>query len=395
MNASNFLPLSVVRCCCHLQKAGFEVYPVGGCVRDLLLGRVPQDWDVCTSALPHQVQALFPRTVPTGLAYGTVTVVLDGEPIEVTTFRQEAQYHDGRRPDTVRFVSSLEQDLSRRDFTINAMALTLDGHLIDPFRGRDDLQAKQVRCVGDAAQRFGEDRLRMFRAIRFAAQLDFHLEEQLLLALMELGAQPHTLPPERMRPEVEKALCAPAPHWTSLFFSTGLLLPYVPNLDCTPLCALSPRPLDRWGGLAALLVQAGANPQPLLHALIPDRKRIIPLERALSLYPQDIPRDDQSWRHLLARHGVPTAQALAAMAQALGDTQPGQQLSQVLTHTPCLSTKELALSGRDLMAMGLSGPDIGRVQAMLLKHVLDCPEDNTRDTLCSYVQQAMKEADNS
>lgn len=390
MNASNFLPLSVVRCCYHLQHAGFEAYPVGGCVRDLLLGRVPQDWDVCTSALPHQVQALFPRTVPTGLAYGTVTVVLDGAPIEVTTFRQEAQYHDGRRPDTVRFVSSLEQDLSRRDFTINAMALTLDGHLIDPFHGRDDLQAKQVRCVGAAAQRFHEDRLRMFRAIRFAAQLEFQLDSDVSAALLELGKETHTLPSERIRPEVEKTLCAPAPGWASLFFSTGLLLPYVPNLDCTPLCALSSRPLDRWAGLAALLVQARTNPQHLLHALIPDRKRIIPLERALSLYPQHVPRDDQSWRHLLARRGVPTAQALAAMAQALGDAQPGQQLSQILAYAPCLSTKELALSGRDLMAMGLSGPEIGRVQKILLAHVLDCPEDNTPTALRRLVPDHTK-----
>ncbi len=390
MNASNFLPLTVVRCCCHLQQAGFEAYPVGGCVRDLLLGRVPQDWDVCTSALPHQVQALFPRTIPTGLAYGTVTVVLDGAPIEVTTFRQEAQYHDGRRPDTVRFVSSLEQDLSRRDFTINAMALTLDGQLIDPFRGRDDLQAKQVRCVGDAAQRFHEDRLRMFRAIRFSAQLEFQLESDVSAALFGLGKEPHSLPPERIRPEVEKTLCAPAPHWTSLFFSTGLLLPYVPNLDCAPLCTLSSRPLDRWAGLAALLVQAGANPQPLLHALIPDRKKIIPLERALSLYPQNVPRDDQSWRHLLACHGLPTAQALAAMAQALGDAQPGQRLSQVLAHAPCLSAQDLALSGRDLMAMGLSGPEIGRAQKILLAHVLDCPEDNTPTALRRLVPDHTK-----
>ena len=195
MELLSSLPLFVARCCQALHAAGFQAYPVGGCVRDLLLSRPPQDWDVCTSALPSQVQALFPHTVPTGLAYGTVTVVLEGGTVEVTTFRQEDGYGDGRRPDAGSFVSALAADLSRRDFTINAMAMAPDGQLLDPFGGRGDLQRRCVRCVGKPELRFREDRLRMFRAIRFAAQLDFQLEGQLLQALMELGAQPHTLPP--------------------------------------------------------------------------------------------------------------------------------------------------------------------------------------------------------
>ena len=388
MELLSSLPLFVSRCCQALHAAGFQAYPVGGCVRDLLLSRTPQDWDVCTSALPSQVQALFPHTVPTGLAYGTVTVVLEGGTVEVTTFRQEDRYGDGRRPDAVSFVSSLEADLSRRDFTINAMAMAPDGQLLDPFGGRGDLQRRSVRCVGKPEQRFQEDRLRMFRAIRFAAQLDFQLEEQLLQALMELGAQPHTLPPERIRPEVEKTLCAPAPHWAGLLFSSGLLSAFLPNcvdLHTAVLTALPSTPLARWAGLAALLRQEGADPLPLLQGLIPDRALIVPLTQALAL---EVPTDARGWRHLLSRHGEPTGQALAAMSL---DAQPLQALENVLAQAPCISPKQLALSGQDLMALGLSGPDIGRAQALLLHHVLDHPEDNTPDKLRQQITTHIKD----
>ena len=388
MELLSSLPLFVARCCQALHAAGFQAYPVGGCVRDLLLSRTPQDWDVCTSALPSQVQALFPHTVPTGLAYGTVTVVLEGGTVEVTTFRQEDRYGDGRRPDAVSFVSSLEADLSRRDFTINAMAMAPDGQLLDPFGGRGDLQRRSVRCVGKPELRFREDRLRMFRAIRFAAQLDFQLEEQLLQALMELGAQPHTLPPERIRPEVEKTLCAPAPHWAGLFFSSGLLSAFLPNcvdLHTAVLTALPSTPLARWAGPAALLRQEGADPLPLLQGLIPDRALIASLTQALTL---EVPTDARGWRHLLSRHGVTTCQALAAISPG---SQPLQALENVLAQAPCISPKQLALSGQDLMALGLSGPDIGRAQALLLHHVLDHPEDNTPDKLRQQITTHIKD----
>lgn len=387
MELLSSLPLFVARCCQALHAAGFQAYPVGGCVRDLLLSRTPQDWDVCTSALPSQVQALFPHTVPTGLAYGTVTVVLEGGTVEVTTFRQEDRYGDGRRPDAVSFVSSLEADLSRRDFTINAMAMAPDGQLLDPFGGRGDLQRRSVRCVGKPELRFREDRLRMFRAIRFAAQLDFQLEGQLLQALMELGAQPHTLPPERIRPEVEKTLCAPAPHWAGLLFSSGLLSAFLPNrleVETDTLSTLLPTPLARWAGLAALLRQEGADPLPLLQGLIPDRALIVPLTQALAL---EVPTDARGWRHLLSRHGVTTCQALAAMSPG---SQPLQALESVLAQAPCISPKQLALSGQDLMALGLSGIEIGRVQKTLLEHVLDHPEDNTPEKLVRQITSRRK-----
>ena len=388
MDYPNTLPLAVAHCCRTLWQAGFEAYPVGGCVRDLLLARTPQDWDICTSALPQQVQSLFPHTVPTGIDYGTVTVVLDGQRLEVTTFRCEGGYRDGRRPDAVSFVSSLTDDLSRRDFTVNAMALARDGAVIDPFGGQADLEGRVIRCVGAPIQRFQEDRLRMFRAIRFAAQLNFTLDPELVHALEELGPQPHHLPTERIRPEVEKTLCAPAPHWAKLFFSPRLLSG--PEIDTSPLTRLPCEPLSRWAGLASLMAESGHDPLPLLQRLIRDKKLIVPLSRGLALFQESLPQDASGWRHALARYGIPACEAGAAMAQVQGHEAPRELLDQVLAQRPCLSAKELALSGRELAAMGLSGPDIGRAQRMLLDYVLDHPEDNTPDKLRLLATQHIK-----
>lgn len=389
MDYPNPLPPAVTYCCRTLWQAGFEAYPVGGCVRDLLLARRPQDWDICTSALPPQVQSLFPHTVPTGIDYGTVTVVLDGQGLEVTTFRCEGGYRDGRRPDAVSFVSSLTDDLSRRDFTVNAMALAPDCTVIDPFGGQADLEGRVIRCVGDPMQRFQEDRLRMFRAIRFAAQLNFTLDPELVHALEELGPQPHHLPAERIRPEVEKTLCAPAPHWAKLFFSSGLLSG--PVVDSSPLTGLPCEPLPRWAGLASLMAESGHNPLPLLQSLIRDKKLIVPLSRGLTLFRVGLPQDASGWRHALARYGVPACEAGAAMAQVQGHKAPRELLDQVLAQRPCLSSKELALSGADLMELGLSGTEIGRVQKVLLEHVLDRPEDNTPDKLRQQITTHIKD----
>ena len=158
-----------------LERAGFEARYVGGCVRDTLLGRPVHDWDIASQALPEDVLRLFPRCVPTGLQHGTVTVLLDGTSAEVTTYRLDGAYHDSRHPDGVRFVRSLADDLARRDFTINAMAMDLSGTITDLFGGREDLARGVIRCVGDAETRFREDALRMLRARRFAAQLVFAL----------------------------------------------------------------------------------------------------------------------------------------------------------------------------------------------------------------------------
>lgn len=194
-----------------LEKAGYTAYFVGGYVRDTLLGRPVHDLDIATSARPDEVISLFARTIPTGLAHGTVTVLQDGVPLEVTTFRTEAGYADHRRPDEVRFVSDITEDLARRDFTVNAMALDLRGDVVDPFGGRQDLHARIVRAVGKADERFAEDALRMLRCLRFASQLGFSIDPHTYEAIQRHAQDIRYVAVERISAEWNKALVGPYP----------------------------------------------------------------------------------------------------------------------------------------------------------------------------------------
>ena len=195
-----------------LHGAGYQAYVVGGCVRDSLLGRTPEDWDICTSARPDETEALFAgrRLLLNGKRHGTVAVVLDGHSWEITTFRQDGAYSDGRHPDAVQFVPSLREDLARRDFTVNAMAWTPDAGLVDPFGGQDDLAAGVLRCVGDPDTRFAEDALRVLRAVRFAAQLDFALDAPTAAAARRCRDSVRQVSPERIFTELDKLLAGPA-----------------------------------------------------------------------------------------------------------------------------------------------------------------------------------------
>jgi tRNA nucleotidyltransferase (CCA-adding enzyme) len=195
----------------QLNEHGFEAYVVGGCVRDSLLGRTPYDWDITTSALPEQVKEIFPRTVDTGIAHGTVTVLYHKEGYEVTTYRVDGEYEDGRHPKDVTFTASLREDLRRRDFTINAMAYHPELGLVDLFGGLNDLKEKKVRCVGDPLERFTEDALRIMRAVRFSAQLGFAIEEDTYRALSVLAPNLHQISAERIRTELEKIFLSPHP----------------------------------------------------------------------------------------------------------------------------------------------------------------------------------------
>lgn len=262
MDKTFSIPADVARCCRRLHTAGHAAHPVGGAVRDLVLGRLPGDWDVATSALPSQVESLFAPTLrPTGLPHGTVTVDTGVREIEITTFRREGPYSDRRRPDWVEFVGELSIDLARRDFTMNAMALDNDGGLIDPFGGLGHLEQRVICTVGPSSIRFREDGLRLYRAIRFSAQLDFELgtaEQSSLTNHPEWGS---LISPQRIRSEVEKGLCALNPSRLFLLFSSGLLNrfldhPALPDLSC--LATLPPSPASRWAGLCAALLKAGS-----------------------------------------------------------------------------------------------------------------------------------------
>ena len=214
-----------------IMEAGYEAYAVGGCIRDSILGRKPDDWDITTSASPGQVKALFPRTIDTGIQHGTVTVMLDREGFEVTTYRIDGVYEDGRHPKEVVFTPDLKEDLKRRDFTINAMAYNDAAGLVDVFKGAEDLQKKVIRCVGKPEERFTEDALRMMRAVRFSAQLGYRIEDQTAEAIRELSPRLVQVSAERIQAELVKLITSPHPEALRTAYETGITEVILPEFD--------------------------------------------------------------------------------------------------------------------------------------------------------------------
>lgn len=214
-----------------LRKNGYEAYAVGGCVRDMMLGRIPEDWDITTSAKPHDIKKLFRRTVDTGILHGTVTVLLDKDHFEVTTFRVDGEYEDNRHPKEVLFTSSLAEDLKRRDFTINAMAYNEQEGMIDLFGGMEDLSKRLIRCVGSASERFDEDALRILRAVRFSAQLGFEIDEETLDAVKEKAVLLKNISAERIRVELTKLLVSDYPERLRTLYETGITGVILPEFD--------------------------------------------------------------------------------------------------------------------------------------------------------------------
>ncbi len=215
----------------ELMKNGYEAYAVGGCIRDSILGRVPEDWDITTSATPQEVKRIFRRTIDTGIQHGTVTVMLDKEGYEVTTYRIDGEYEDSRRPKSVEFTADLVEDLKRRDFTINAMAYNRQEGLVDVFNGLDDLNTGIIRCVGSATERFEEDALRILRAIRFSAQLGFGIEEETLKAVTAKARNLNAISAERIRVELNKLIVSPHPDKLIDAYKAGITKVVLPEFD--------------------------------------------------------------------------------------------------------------------------------------------------------------------
>ena len=324
------IPAGVVRCLTILRQAGYQAYPVGGCVRDLLLGRTPGDFDLCTSARPERVLSLFEGAIPTGIRHGTVTVPTESGPVEITAFRRESGYADGRHPDTVVFDVELTEDLARRDFTINAMALGSLGEVIDPFNGQTDLAQKCIRCVGEPDRRFAEDGLRMLRAVRFSAQLDFAISPDVLKAIRRNAFRMARVSKERIKAEMEKILLSPRPERMEALIDLGLLAHVWPVRGCPKLKMLADVPPERIARWRAFCTYA---------------------EFPIGLLP--VERD----------------------------------LRQAILHPEREAVRRLALTGGDLVALGLRGAEIGRVQRALAAHVLAHPEDNLREKLMALIGQ--------
>lgn len=434
-----------------LEAEGHEAWCVGGCVRDALLGggrlpgRMPEDWDVATSALPEETMAVFgDRAFPTGLRHGTVTVRTEGGPVEVTTYRIDGAYHDHRRPDSVTFTTSLEEDLARRDFTVNAMAVDLRGELRDPFGGRTDLEAGMLRCVGDPDRRFQEDALRILRGMRFAAVLGLEENRETGAAMNRNRELLRDIAPERIQVELVKLLCGHFakteldrhPLVVGVFWPEVLPMlrfdqrnvhhcydvwnhstvalnstPPVPELRCAALLHDIGKPstftLDEkgvghfYGHAAASVTLADAMLRRLKCANV-FRERVV---RLVEWHDRDIPRTDKGLRRALRALGEEDLRLLLALKRADNLAQApayrGRQeeirkgeeiLDRLLAEDACFSLKQLAVNGRDLMALGLSGPAVGAALDRLLGKVVDGGLPNEREALLEEVRRE-QEAD--
>ena len=371
-------PKYVLNILCALDSAGHRAVLAGGCVRDNLLGRRPSDWDIASSASPEEVLALFPRCVPTGIKHGTVTVLSGGGSVEVTAFRAEGGYSDHRRPDSVSFGCPLEADLARRDLTVNAMAMDAAGEITDPFGGRDDLRRRLLRCVGEPERRFDEDALRMLRTVRFSAQLGFDIEPRTLEAIRALAHLASGLSAERVRDELLKTLRSPAPGLVWQLVDLGLLdACLAPGDASAPREALDVLPIyARLAHFCRGLELGGyiMSTERFLAALRFDGETLRRTASAVEV----LKSGSRDWKRLLRDHGE--AAVLAAHPK-------NRALRAVLRSGECWELSNLAIGGRELAALGYSGPELGRELRRLLDHVIDCPADNRADILCKLVER--------
>ena len=425
----------------RLHGAGYAAYAVGGCVRDSLLGRTPQDWDLCTSARPEQVLALFGegQCIPTGLQHGTVTIKYGGQLYETTTFRTEGAYTDGRHPDEVHFVPDVRQDLARRDFTINAMAYNDAEGLIDPFGGQQDLQQGILRAVGDPATRFEEDALRILRLYRFAARFGFAIDPPTGQAARELCAHLDCVSVERIEEELSKLLAAPAP---AAYLDEKILKVIIPELSAPALQAAKPM-VDacpagtedlpvRWAALLMSLGEDGTRKAlkrlrcsnacieqtvVLVREVHPgafssDTIWGIPspalLPAAAGSHPPDGPQRNSRTglgqdaapdtviriRKLLGRYDLHTVQRLAALGAAMEPERAAdfaaqaELAAQLDADGVCCRVSQLAVNGRDLMAAGIpAGPGLRRTLEALLDAVVRGQLPNERQRLLDAVRE--------
>ncbi|MBN8227954.1 CCA tRNA nucleotidyltransferase [Corallococcus macrosporus] len=400
------IPKPVLEVITRLRELGHPTYLVGGCVRDMVRKVHPKDFDVATSALPEEVQRAFRKVIPTGIQHGTVTVVTGGNHVEVTTFRSEGDYLDGRRPSSVSFERDIVKDLSRRDFTINAMAYNpLDRELVDPFGGQVDLPAKLIRCVGSALERFSEDGLRPLRAVRFAAVLGFTLDPATRDAIPATLAVFRKVALERVREELLKLLLSPrAETGLHLLADTGLMecfLPEVARADAEAArlarAAVQAAPLDADLRMATLLADIDTATQAkdlCLRLKFPNKSAdLIGLLVEHAKLETRVQDTDPALRRLLARVGLTNLPALLSVAKARVQVRAPEQLpalealasrlEALAAAKPPLSAKELALTGGDIMkTLGIGpSPKVGEATRYLVETVLDDPSLNTADEL--------------
>ena len=425
-----------------LEEAGYEAYAVGGCVRDSILGREPDDWDITTSAKPEETKHLFLRTVDTGIKHGTVTVLLGGEGFEVTTYRIDGTYEDGRHPAEVTFTANLKEDLRRRDFTINAMAYNDRSGLVDLYGGLADMEKRVIRCVGDARERFDEDALRMLRAVRFSAQLGYRIDEATGEAVRALAPNLQKISAERIQAELVKLVTSPHPDYLRNAYELGITAQILPEFD---LCMETPQrhkhhcydvgehilhsmlgvEADKVLRLGMLFHDIG-KPQTLtidpdgtthnkrhpfegekitrkvMRRLKFDNDTTDKVTKLVLYHDYDIAPTEAGVRRAVNRIGEDifpmiftvrradiAAQSDYMRAEKLAKVDRIEKLYQeILAHRDAVTLKDLAISGSDLIAMGMpSGRQIGETLSALLERVLDDPSLNTKEILLKLYKE--------
>ena len=429
-----------------LEQNGYEAYAVGGCVRDSILGREPNDWDITTSADPYEVKKLFSHTIDTGLQHGTVTIMLEHVGYEVTTYRIDGDYEDSRHPKEVMFTKALEEDLKRRDFTVNAMAYNDRDGLIDLFHGMDDIQKKVIRCVGNAEERFTEDALRIMRAVRFSAQFGYEIELETKKAIVKLAPNLKNISAERIREELIKLLVSEHPEYIRIAYETGITAQILPELDVcmetkqnTPhhmytvgehiIHSLTNVPGDKVLRLAMLMHDIGKPycittdetgrdhfkghaeksaemAAVIMHRLKFDNDTLNRVKRlakyhdwAISLSP---PIKKATVRSMISRIGedlfpdlftIGDADLLAQSDYFKAEKEEKQQLlkemcREIIEQGDCLSIKNLAVSGNDLIEHGMKpGKELGQVLQKMLEDVLKHPSSNNKEYLLNHLNK--------
>ncbi len=420
------LPENVKMIIGKLRAAGYEAFAVGGCVRDSLLGRDPKDWDITTSALPEDIKRSFNRTVDTGIEHGTVTILIGKEAYETTTYRLDGKYSDSRHPDKVEFLASLEEDLRRRDFTINAMAYSDETGLKDIYGGMRDLDDHVIRCVGNAKERFTEDALRILRAVRFAAQLDFGIEKNTLCAAEELAERLKLVSAERIREELNKLLMSDHPEKLRILHETGIDAVILPELYrhaehfdslINVLCHSPASEYIRWGILMSFISDGpdacgkADEAARILRSMKFDNETVYTVKKLLTY--EDVPMEgisDREMRVLMNRAGTEYMELILTFKTVLSGTEVLPAMNEkdreiclkgiykdayclyreILERGDCVSLEDMAVNGNDLLAAGIpAGKEIGRVLKSLLDAVLENPQLNEREKLMKMVAGIM------
>lgn len=441
------LPYPVKTILCELEKSGYKAYVVGGCVRDSILGRIPHDWDICTNAQPEQVKTVFgcENVIPTGVKHGTVTVKLDGELFEITTFRTDGKYTDGRHPDGVTFVNDIRMDLSRRDFTMNAIAYNESCGLVDPFDGKSDINSSLIRAVGTPAIRFREDALRILRALRFSATYGMYIESRTYSAMIDNLSLLDGIARERVGTELRKTIAGKYASFAMRIDDYRIIRHLIPELDATygveqhnryhiydvfthtmkafdniRMCQTFPAEwADEYVSMAILLHDIGKpsckttdehgydhfyghaeQSAKLAHSFLKrmrfENSYIRTVVELISAHSTEFVPTKKCARRLLRKYGVEQlhrllfirecdnmAHSQAARPKFLMNTVPfAEILQEVLDEESAIGLKDLAVNGKDLIAAGYpAGPKMGQVLETLLDEVISDTTKNEKNTL--------------